>query len=125
MSPPLSTGFIARVQTLKEALDEVYPKSFDDWIEGFEFDGNPENELLLWECMALTYRNFTDGRSFSREAKEAVLQITLQCSLGRTEKHILSKEHKTLQKVEILGLVDCYRAAAEAIFTINQGRQVK
>lgn len=120
-----TAGFSARVKALKAILDDVYPKSIEDWMQGFEFDGNPERELILWECMALTYRNFTDSRTLSPEAKEEVLQVTLQCSLGRTEEHLLKGRRKFLQKVEILGLVDCYRAAAEAIFTINQGRQEK
>ena len=127
MSSPLTSSFIARIRALKAILDEVYPKSFDDWVEGFELDGNPERELLIWECMALTYRSFTDtftgGRALSMEAKEEVLQVTLQCSLGSTEEYILKHERKVLHKVEILGLVDCYRAAAETIFAINQERQ--
>ena len=122
MSPPLATGFIARVRALKAILDEVYPKSFDDWAQGIELDGNPERELLTWECMALTYRTFTEGRALSTEAKEEVLQITLQCSLGRTEEYILKSKRKALHKVEILGLVSCYRAAAETIFAVNQVR---
>lgn len=125
VSPPLTTGFIVRIRALKAILDEVYPKSLDDWVQGFELDGNPERELLSWECMALTYRNFTDGRALSREAKEEALQITLQCSLGRTEEYILRSERKVLHNLEVLGLVDCYRAAAETMYAISQGRNAK
>ena len=125
MSPPLTSGFVSRIRALKAILDEVYPKSFDDWVQGFELDGNPERELLIWECMALTYRNFAAGRMLSMKAKEEALQVTLQCSLGKPEEYILKSERKVLHKVEILGLVDCYRAAAETIFTINQVRNAK
>jgi hypothetical protein len=129
VSPLLTSSFVARIRALKETLDEVYPKSFDDWVVGFEPDLDPERELLLWECMALTYRSFTDtfteGRTLSTEAKEEVLQVTLQCSLGRSEEYILKSVRKVLHKVEILGLVDCYRASAETIFAINQRRQSK
>lgn len=123
VSPPLTAGFVARIQALKAILDEVYPKTLDDWLQGFELDWNPERELLTWECMALAYRTFAEGAALSTEAKEAALRITLQCSLGRTEEYLLRTERKVLHKVEILGLVDCYRAAAEAIFMINQGRE--
>lgn len=121
----LKSSFVARVRALKAILDEVYPKSFDEWVQGFELDGNPERELLIWECIALTYRTFAEGRVRPMEAKEEALQVTLQCSLGRTEEYILTNERKVLHKVEILGLVDCYRAAAEAICAINQGRVMK
>lgn len=125
VSPALTIGFVVRVRAVKAILDEVYPKPLDDWVKGFELDGNPERELLLWECIALAYRTFTEGRTLSMEAKEEALQITLQCSLGRTEEHLLKGERKVLHKVDVLGLVDCYRAAAEAISAITQGREAK
>ncbi|MBI3373737.1 MAG: hypothetical protein HY017_18595 [Betaproteobacteria bacterium] len=125
MLPQRTSSFIARVGALKAILDEVYPKSFDDWVQGFELDGNPERELLVWECMALTFRTFAEGRVRSTEAKAAALQVILQCSLGRTEEYILKNKQKVLHKVEILGLVNCYRAAAETTFAINQGREAK
>jgi hypothetical protein len=121
----LPSGFMERIRTLKSILDEVYPKSFDDWVEGFELDGNPEKELLIWECMALTYSTFVEGRTLSVEAKKEAINVILQFSLGRTEEYILNSKRKVLHKVEVIGLVDCYRAAAETIFTINQGRQTK
>jgi len=123
VSPPLTSDFVARIQALKLVLDEVYPKSFDVWVQNFEVDGNPERELLTWECMALTYRTFTEDRTLSMEAKEEVLQVALQCSLGRTEEYIVKNRRKFLHKIDILGLVACYRAAAETTFAINQGRE--
>lgn len=123
MSPPLTSDSIARIKAFKAILDEVYPKSLDDWIQGFELDWNHERELLMWECMALTYRTYTEGRVLSMEAKHEVLQVALDCSLGRTEEYILKKTWTAFQKIEILGLVDCYRAAAEAIYAVNRGRK--
>ena len=125
MSPPLTTGFLARVRALKVTLDEVYPKTFEDWVQGFELDGNPERELLLWECMALAYGTYVQGQARSVEAKKEALQVTLHCSLGNTEEYILKNERKVLHKVEILALVDSYRAAAQAVFAINQGQKAK
>jgi hypothetical protein len=125
VSPPLKTGFVARVRVLKAALDEVNPQSFDDWMKGFELDGNPERELLLWECMALAYRTFTEGRGLPMEAKDEALQVTFQCSLGRTQDHILKSKRKVLENAEILAVVVCYRAAVATIFAINHGRETK
>jgi len=119
---PLTPTFVARVQALKSTLDEVYPKSLEDWLKGFEHDWNPEPELLVWECMALAYRTFTEGAALSKEAKGEALDVTLQCSLGKTEEQILNSEHKVLHTVEVLALVDCYRAAAETTFAIEKER---
>lgn len=122
MPTPLTAGFLARIQALKSTLDEAYPKSLEDWLKGFELDGNPERELLAWECMALAYRTFTEGAALSKEAKEEALDVALQCSLGRTEEQVLKSARKVLHTVEVLALVDCYRAAAKTTFTIEKGR---
>jgi hypothetical protein len=125
VSPPLPTGFIARVRALKATLDEVFPKSFEDWVQGFELDCNPEKELLIWECMTLAYNTFTEGRTLSIQAQKEAFQVTLQYSLGRTDEYILKNERKVLHTAEIRALVDCYHAAAETVFAIKQGREAK
>lgn len=125
MSLPLASGFIERIKTLKSILDEVYPKSFDDWVHGFELDWNPEQELLIWECIALTYNAFVESRTLSAEAKEETIQVILQRSLGRNEEYILNSKRKFLRNAEVQNLLSLYQASAEATFAVNQGRQTK
>lgn len=122
MLSQLPSGFVERIRILKSTLDEVYPKSFDDWVHGFELDGNPEQELLIWECMALTYSVFVENRTLSAEAKEETIQVILQCSLGRTEEYLQS-QRKVLRNAEIQNLFSLYRASAEATLAVNHGRQ--
>ena len=122
MSSPVPSDFVKRIRTLKSILDEVFPKSFDDWVHGFELDRNPEKELLIWECIALTYGTFVESRALSVEAKKETIQVMLQCSLGRAEEYLKSKR-KVLRDAEIQNLFTLYRASAEATLAVNQGRQ--
>ena len=123
MSSPLTSDFVKRIRTLKSILDEVYPKSFDDWVHGFELDVNPEKELLIWECMALTYSTFMEGRSLSLEAKTEAINVILQASLGRTDEYILNSKRKILPYGAVQNLLDLYQVSAEATFAVNQLRQ--
>jgi hypothetical protein len=125
LSSPLASGFIERIRTLKSILDEVFPKSLDVWVRGFELDVNPEKELLIWECIALTYGTFVESRTLSVEAKKEAINVILQCSLGRTVEYVLNSKSKVLRDAEVLNLFTLYRASAEATLAVSQGRQTK
>lgn len=86
MSSHLPHGFVERIRILKTIVDEVYPKSTDEWVNGFECDSNPEKELLIWECIALTFTTFIENRTLSAEAKKEAIGTLLQCSMGMAEK---------------------------------------
>lgn len=125
MPSSLSAEFLARVQALKETFDEVYPKSYEDWVEGFEQDGAPARELFIWECMALTYQNFVTSQPWPMEAKEEALSVILRYSAGTSEEQLLKTKQKILHSVEILGLIDSFKAATEAISAISRGKRTK
>jgi hypothetical protein len=44
----LPTDLLADVERIKRTLDDVYPMSLDDWIDGFLRDRHPENEVRWW-----------------------------------------------------------------------------
>ena len=41
---------------LKSALDEVYPRTIDEWEDGFRHDRNPEKEIAIWLHIAEVYK---------------------------------------------------------------------
>lgn len=81
MSRRLSADFMANIARIKTILDEVEPKSKEDWEEGFLLDGNPSQELFIWDCIASTYQAVTHGRSLGADARHEVLGLALACSL--------------------------------------------
>ena len=117
----LSGGFVERIRILKSVVDEVYPKSLDEWINGFEYDSRPEKELLIWECIALTYNTFIESRPLSLEAKKEAISVLLQCSMGVTEGNIKS-QHKALRQAEVWLLYALYQASADATIAVDNGR---
>lgn len=122
MTSSLPIGFVERIKTLKSIVDEVYPKSLADWVAGFELDSNPEKELLIWECIAITYNVFVENRTLTLPEKEEAIQVSLLCSLGVTEEEAQSKR-KVLTCSQIQNLFTAYRASAEATLAVHRGRQ--
>jgi hypothetical protein len=45
----LAPALVARIEWLKLTLDEVYPQSMAEWLDGFQRDVNPEPEVVWWE----------------------------------------------------------------------------
>jgi|GEM_PF-3498916 len=122
MSSCLTADFVSRVKTVKSLVDEVFPKSIEDWLEGFELDRSAERELLVWECMAYTYAAFIEGRDLSLEQKKEALNVVLNCSLGRSEAAVLSQSHKHLGPTDTKEIFDRYFSTAESIYALQQHR---
>lgn len=122
MSSHLPSGFAERIRSLKSILDEAYSRTFDEWVNSFEVDGNPEQELLIWECITLTYSTFVESRPLSIEAKKEVMNALLQCSMGMTDEDIQSKRN-VLHEAAVQSLLTLYRASAEATCAVDNGRQ--
>ena len=123
MSSHLPHGFAERIRIIKSILDDVFPKSVDDWVNGFERDSNPEKELLIWECIALTFSTFMESRKLSADAKKEAIGTLLQCSMGMPEAAVLTKR-KNLRGSDIRDLFVIYRASAEAMLAVDKSRQM-
>ncbi len=108
MSSQLPSGFAERIRILKSILDEVYPRTFNEWVNSFEVDGNPEQELLIWECITLTYSTFVENRPLAMAAKKEVMNVLLQCSMGMTDEDIQSNR-KVLHEAAVQSLLTLLR----------------
>lgn len=122
MPRQLSSAFLARVAQLKAALDDVYCKSMDDWVEGFVLDGRPTQELFLWECMTLAYQGFVELRELAPKARNEVLQVTLSCSLGESVSSMLDKRHEFLRDQDVREIHARYRSAVDTVYAVDQLR---
>jgi hypothetical protein len=112
MPRQLSPDFIAHVGRIKAILDEVEPKSMDDWIEGFALEGNPARELFVWECIANTYNAVTHDCALTPEAKQEAFMLAFHCSFG--DAHAEASACRYLHPDAAAEIVARYRAAAAA-----------
>ena len=122
MSRRLSADFIANIARIKAILDEVEPKSMEDWEEGFLLDGNPSQELFIWDCIASTYQAVTHDRSLSAEAKHEVLMLAFACSFGEEHAAKNAESCTCLDPDSAAAVLMQYRAAATASAAIWKAR---
>jgi len=79
----LPAGFIDRVIKYKEILKEVETSTLEDTVSNFQRDLDPEKELVVWEKIAFTYKDFVGQYpDYTLEQKMEVFHTVLSHSLG-------------------------------------------
>jgi hypothetical protein len=77
---PFSKEVRDYLRQIKQALDEVYPQTLEQWEDGFRRDRNVERQIALWLHISSVYRRFTVDKNLSAEACgdyfDVVLTIT-------------------------------------------------
>ncbi|MDA1303627.1 MAG: hypothetical protein O2999_04910 [Nitrospirae bacterium] len=116
----LSEPLLARIRELQRVFSEVYPRSMDEWSEGFRRDLEPEREVAIWEAMASAYSSFTTNRTLTFEAKREVLGFLLQRSAGDEQSVLASAAPKHLTRPEVEQLVRLYAAAPQPVRVISK-----
>ena len=55
----LSLSLTARINYLRQALDEVYAQPMEKWLDEFQRDANPKSEVVWWERLTRCYMAYT------------------------------------------------------------------
>jgi hypothetical protein len=71
-----------RIELIAAALSEVEPKALNDWLDGFQRDVTPLQEIEVWEEIASRYQRAQNQRSMTISQKKAVSSALLIASLG-------------------------------------------
>src|SRR3954463_7337378 len=84
----LPPALIARIDSLRSILDEVYPQSRAEWLEGFQRDTNPEQEILWWERLARCYVEYSGNRALNVEQRKTAFNVMLKLLFGSSVEDI-------------------------------------
>ena len=110
----LPAELVARVRAFEPVFAEVYPDTHEQWIDGFQRDLHPENEIAIWEHIATAFTQFTTGRELPLETRKEAFGILLVRSGGTDEAMLYSKlKHLTLDDAK--RLVSLYSAPPKPI----------
>jgi hypothetical protein len=105
----------ARIRKLEPIFAEVYPRTHEGWLDGFQRDVDPEREIAIWEAMGAAYQTFTEKRSPSLDAKKEAFGLLLVRSAG-DEQHTLSGATlKHLSRAHAEELLHLYSAAPQPV----------
>jgi hypothetical protein len=78
----LAPALVARIEWLKLTLDEVYPQSMAEWLDGFQRDVNPEPEVVWWERLAHCYVEYSQQHELTSVQKQAAFRVVIKLALG-------------------------------------------
>src|SRR4030095_16899943 len=78
----LPDDLIARVRAFEPVFADIYPNTHEQWLEGFQRDLHPENEIAIWENIAAALTQFIAGRDLPLELRKEALGILLVRSAG-------------------------------------------
>ena len=78
----LPPSLLARVEYLRSTLEEVYPLSMAEWLDGFQRDAHPEQEVLWWERLARCYVEYTSPKELNAAQRKAAFNVICKLGLG-------------------------------------------
>src|SRR6266849_397070 len=78
----LPTTLLARIDYLRSTLEEVYPMSMAQWLDGFQRDAHPEGEVKWWERLARCYVEYISRKELSHAQRKAAFNVICKLGLG-------------------------------------------
>jgi len=101
----LPLPLVSRIQAIAGLLDEVYPQTEDEWIDGFRRESDPEVEVQLWERIAAKYGALTTGID-DVDRKIDIFHVLAHCSINPPEIAALVADCPTLDAAGIQKVID-------------------
>ena len=111
----LSEALEARIRKFEPTFAEVYPRTHEEWLDGFQRDLDPEPEVAIWEAMASAYQTFTEKRSLSLDAKKEVLGLLLVRSAADEQRALSGTTLRHLSRADAEELLRSYAAAPQPV----------
>ena len=105
----------ARIRKFEPVFAEVYPRTHDEWLEGFQRDADPEPEIAIWESMASAYQNFTAKRSLSPEARKEAFGLLLVRSAADEQQTLAGAKLRHLNPTDAEELLRSYSGAPQPV----------
>lgn len=114
--PALSPELEERIRRFEPVFAEVYPRTHDEWLDGFKRDQNPESEVAIWESIASAYQSYFQKHALPMETRKEAFGLLLVRSgtdeqnalAGVTLVHLSAEDAK-----ELMHLYSTARNAAE------------
>jgi hypothetical protein len=101
-----------RIRLVHNAVREVLDDQFEDWVEDFKRELNPEREVEVWESIAGLYLQVISEYAINdREARAELLSLLLVGSTGSLDSNKIAVGHLPQDMVE--AIVAGYRVLKE------------
>jgi hypothetical protein len=106
---------IERIRQLQPIFAEIYPRSNEQWLDGFKRDINPEPEIAIWEAVGAAYTRFNQSRMLNLSAKGEVLGLLILRSSADEESILAKAKLQYLSPAEAQELLRLYSVAPKPL----------
>ena len=96
------------LRNIKSILDEVYPKSIEEWENGFRKDSQPEQEIAIWLNIASIYQQFTADKPLSFAERRDIFRVLVNCSISSKDTVFEVLQLEVIPREEAERVVDAY-----------------
>ena len=100
----LPEELLLRIKGITDVFEPIDGVTYEQAIDLYRRDQNPESEIIVWEEMARTYSQFTENELWSVEKKQEVYKAVLLSSMFPKEEVLsqLAPNYLTAEDVEQL-----------------------
>ncbi len=104
-----SKEILNMIKHIELTFKEVHPLTFEEWIDGFDRDANPEKEIAIWLYMANKYRKIIMKYPNNSDYHKEIYKTILLCTMG-DDKYVLSQiKEKKLSQSDIKSIIKEFR----------------
>lgn len=89
MADIVEAQLLGRIRLIRAALWEVYPQSMATWVEGFERDARPEDEVGWWERLIACYLEYVAAMRIAPPQRRRVYDVLLGIANGACQEGLL------------------------------------
>lgn len=111
----LPPELLPRIKATTNVFQPVDGISYEQAVDLYKRDLNPESNLIIWEEMARVYTAFCAARCTSPEERIDVYRALLLRSMYSPEETIKKLQLNALNKAEVLSIINQYNLKPEPI----------
>lgn len=113
----LTQSQLDRIQFVYQSFEEVYPSTLEETITNFKRDLNPDNEIKIWEHMAVVFTKYASENPTpdKLEHRKEAFKLILMRSMMNNESAISESELTLLSEYEIKSILENYSFEAKPI----------
>jgi hypothetical protein len=108
-----------RIRRFEAVFAEVYPRSHEEWLEGFRRDQHPESEVAIWEDIAFSYTKFLAKHELNAAARGEAFELLIVRSTSDAQTTLSHIKLKHLGEAQALELVQSFWTAPKPIQVSN------
>lgn len=111
----LPTNLLKRIKAIKDVFETVDGISYEQAVDLYRRDLNPEKELVIFEEIAKVYQSYCNSHCKTKTEKEDVYRLLVTRSMFTKKETLLRFAPMTLRKEQIESILNQYTLAAKPI----------